>query len=320
MGSRGRRGSWMAVIALVSLPAGAWAQKEAAAPEAPAAETEAAAAVDVRVSEGVRLYESAELPEAKAVLSRALADGGLSDADTKRARRYLAAALLAGGDLSGARAVLVELFQADLTAEVSPEIFVPALVTLAEEARHEVEADHAATHPDPDPVKPPDPVPPDPGTGLATTPPDPDPGIGTPPIEVPPPEPPKASRAFALRVGVFGLSELSGPSVGAGAAIIVGYKGIELSPRLLLGEHIGGEMELAYAILAGNVQPRIGVRATYVPDAGWGGGQFVGVRVGIAGGLELTADAGVAFFDTDSEFRSFGILLNFGIGYRVMGL
>ncbi|MDF1565952.1 MAG: hypothetical protein P1V51_23150 [Deltaproteobacteria bacterium] len=299
------RGLHCLLFVLCCAPLPAWSQ-----------DTEA----DVRVSEGVRLYESAELPEAKAVLSRALEDEALPPADASRARKYLAAALLAGGDLAGARAVLVELFQADLEAEVSPGVFVPALVTLAEEARREVEADLAARPAPPVEV----PAPPvEPGPVETKEPADPAPPANTGGAATPAPAPadpatPKV-RGLSLRAGVFGLSELTGPSLGAGAAVVVGYAGVELSPRLLLGAHLGGEIELAYAFLSGDLQPRLGVRATFVPDAGWGGGQFVGLRLALTGGLELSADAGVAFFDASEDFRRFGILFNLGLAYRVVG-
>ena len=301
MGSR--EGPWALVLAfaLLAFPIAALAQGEAEAA------TDEEATSDVRVTEGIRLYESAELPEAKAVLARALAEGELSPSEANRARRYLAASLLAGGDLAGARAALVELFQADAKAEVSPEIFVPALVTLAEEAKREVDADHAAAGDTPPPVKDPPVTIPDPEE------------VKEPPVEDPVGPPAPKTRGLSLRAGIFGLSELTGSSVGAGASVTVGWRGIELSPRLLLGKHLGGELELAYAFATGSVQPRLGMRATFVPDAGWGAGQFVGLRAQITGGLELTADAGVAFFDAGSDFRTFGILLNLGVAYRVMG-
>ena len=44
------------------------------------------------------------LSEAKAVLARALEEGGLSASEATQARKYLAASLLADGDLAGARA------------------------------------------------------------------------------------------------------------------------------------------------------------------------------------------------------------------------
>lgn len=166
------------------------------------------AASDPRLESGVLAYQSGDFAAASRALQALADDRSAPAALRSEARKYLAAAAHARGQLTEAVAHLQHLFDADPQAVLDPGTFLPDLLALAEKVRSERAA---RTAPPPDPP------------AVARTTPSPTERRAEPRREPPPevvPKPKHTASAIEIREAPPAARSLKGAlSLGAGAAL-----------------------------------------------------------------------------------------------------
>jgi hypothetical protein len=269
---------------------------------------------------GVTLYERGEFARARKMLTEELNLPNLSKEDQAKGRLYLAAALFATGDKTGAATQLEQLAVLAPSFKVDPILFPPAFVTLAEKARAKAEAkrqeeerlrleaerlrleeerkareeaEALARQQQPPP----------------------------PPLDE---EPTEAGASLRLRPDVFGFVDAVGKSYGFGGGMTLGLGMVDVNARVLLGDKIGMGGEVGLLLGDGSVQPRLALRGTAVPNVGVGGGGVVGVRLGASERLTVLLDVGAEFFsispaenDTNT-YRTFVLTSTAGVGFDLL--
>ena len=273
---------------------------------------------------GVTLYERGEFARARKMLVEELNLPNLSKEDQAKGRLYLAAALFATGDKTGASAQLDQLAVLAPSFRVDPILFPPAFVTLAEKARAKAEAkrqeeerlrleaerlrleeERKAREE---------------AEALARQ------------QQPPPPddeEPPEARASLRLRPDVFGFVDAVGRSYGFGGGMTLGLGMVDVNARVLLGEKpaVGGEVGLLLG--DGSVQPRLALRGTAVPRVGVGGGGVVGLRLGASERLTVMLDVGAEYFSirpaetrpvetSRNKYRTFVLTSTAGVGFDLL--
>ncbi len=99
------------------------------------------------VAEAVRAFESAEFRASRDALVRLVDSPGITPTERQEALTYLAASEHALGDLVSTRRHLRTLYGDFPGARLDPGIFLPDLVSFAEDLRLEVERERALFHP-----------------------------------------------------------------------------------------------------------------------------------------------------------------------------
>lgn len=274
---------------------------------------------------GVTLYERGEFARARKMLTEELSLPNLSKEDQAKGRLYLAAALFATGDKTGASNQLEQLAVLAPSFKVDPILFPPGFVALAEKARAKAEAkrqeeerlrleaerlrleeerkareeaEALARQQQPEPP-PPDEEAPEPGASLR------------------------------LRPDVFGFVDAVGRSYGLGGGVTLGLGMVDVNARVLLGDELGVGGEVGLLLGNGSVQPRLALRGTAVPNVGMGGGGVVGLRLGASERLTVLLDVGAEFFSIKSPdnrpvensgktYRTFVLTSTAGVGFDLL--
>lgn len=182
-----------------------------------------------------------------------------------------------------------------LAVRVSPKV-----AALFQQARRELRIPDSPTPSSPSPPPAP-PSPPSPPVARAT-------------------EPAPTVAGIRWFAGVWGLGDVAGRSVGAGASAGVDFGGLELSARVAAGAAVGLGVQAAYRFGDGTVAPVAGLRGTVFPGpAAVGGGPLAGVRVAIGRGLYLTLDTSGEFFAAPPPNLSVAWLVTAGVAFSPGG-
>lgn len=262
---------------------------------------------------GVQLYERGKYAAARKALEEELRSNTLPQEDRVKARLYLAAALFASKAPDVARIQLEELMVTAPDVQVDPILFPPDFVAMAQEVRKQLEdqrmekerqrleaerqrleAERKAREEE-----------------FARN------------QQTPPEEPEEESpRGVRLRPELFGYVAPLGKGVGFGGAFTVAFSSVDVSARVLAGARIGVGAELGFLLGDGNVQPRVGLRATAVPQlSGFGGGAVAGVRVAASERLSLLLDVGAEYLKLSpkpedlNDYHSFVVTGSAGVGF-----
>lgn len=268
-----------------------------------------AAAAPVTLEEAVSLFEAGQYAQARDALLPIVEKEAPEQRD--KARLYLAASYHALGNDPIALEHLLELARSRPDLEVSPVLFVPEFVELAHQAEAmaaEVRARQARLA-DPTAEPTPPPVPPEaPSQRPAAR------------VESPagPPAAPTV-LPWALRVGARGLVELEGTrSVGAVVHALGSVGAFEGGVRSVLGARPTVGAELGWALPIVSVA-RVGLRGTYFPAlGGGGGGPFAGVRLPVGGRLSLGVELGLEYFFLPREYEPIALTLSAGVDYGLV--
>jgi hypothetical protein len=262
---------------------------------------------------GVQLYERGKYAAARKALEDELRSNTLTQEDRVKARLYLAAALFASKAPEVARIQLEELMVTAPDVQVDPILFPPDFVAMAQDVRKQLEqqrmekerqrleaerqrleAERKAREEE-----------------LARN--------KQPPPEEHEEEPPRGVR---LRPELFGFVAPLGKGVGVGGAFTLAFSSVDVSARVLGGANIGVGAELGFLLGEGNVQPRVGLRATAVPQlSGFGGGAVAGIRVAASERLSLLLDVGAEYLKLSpkpedmKDYRSFVLTGSAGVGF-----
>lgn len=262
---------------------------------------------------GVQLYERGRYAAARKALEEELRSNTLTKEERVKARLYLAAALFASNAPDASRIQLEELMVTAPDVQVDPILFPPDFVAMAQEVRKQaedqrmekerqrleaerqrLEAERKAREEE-----------------LARN-------------KQPPPEEPEESppRSVRLRPELFGFVAPLGKGVGIGGAFTVAFSSMDLSARVLGGANLGVGAEVGFLLGSGTVQPRVGLRATAIPQlSGFGGGAVAGVRVAASERLSLLLDAGAEYLklspkaDNPNDYHSFVVTGSAGVGF-----
>lgn len=267
---------------------------------------------------GVTLYERGEFARARKMLVEELNLPNLSKEDQAKGRLYLAAALFATGDKTGASSQLEQLAVLAPSFKIDPILFPPAFVTLAEKARAKaeakrlederlrMEAEHLRMEQERKAREE--------AEALAKQ------------QQPPPPEEDETEpgTSVQLRPDVFGFLDPVGRSYGLGGGVTLGLGMVDVNARVLLGDKVGMGGEVGLLLGDGAVQPRLALRGTAVPSVGVGGGGVVGLRLGASERLTVLLDVGAEFFsispaDGDpNTYRSFVLTSTAGVGFDLL--
>ncbi|MGC4115755.1 MAG: hypothetical protein QM765_14375 [Myxococcales bacterium] len=250
-----------------------------------------------KLDAAIDLYQSGEYSKALAALMPLVQDTDLALPQRARALAYLAAAQVGAKDLEAAKLSLRRLAKEFPDYRLSAMEFMPEIISLAGDARAELEKETAAAA-KPEPAKPDSP----PNTPTAAAP--------------AAPAAPEVERSVRVRLGAFGFSEPMAKTIGAGASAGVSISGLDLSARLLLGNHVGFGAEVGYRFLDGRLlQPRLSARFSGIPGAGaWGGGAAVGVQFAPIRQLWIGAEVGAEIFAVGKGYRPLAIPVALGVG------
>lgn len=131
-------------------------------------------------------------------------------------------------------------------------------------------------------------------------------------------ESPARESAAGLIVGVGGVSDMLGRSIGIEAHAGARVSAVDLSARVRGGAFLGVGVLAAYRIDVGRTSALLGLRADFYPSiAAIGAGGVAGARVGIAGGFGFTAMAAVeGLMVSSGQTRRFAVSLAAGIDFR----
>jgi len=265
---------------------------------------------------GVAHYERGNYARARRVLEQELRSPKLTEEERIKARLYLAASLHA---LDAKEAASVQLEELVLTApnlEVDPVLFPPSFVELAGSIRQRVEDERKRVDAERQRVE---------AERLAREEAErlareqaarpPPPPVAPQPVEPVPAE--QETGSLRLRPEVFGfVAPLGGRSFGVGGGLTFGFGGLEAGARVLLGEDLGVGAEVGMLLGSGSVQPRLGLRGTFVPgQPSYGGGAVVGLRLRPVSRLTLLVDVGAEYFSAPSGYRPFVLTSSAGIGF-----
>lgn len=268
---------------------------------------------------GVALYERGDYARARTALEQDLRSAQLSTEDRVKAQLYLAAALHALKSKEAAQRQLDELALTAPELQVDPLLFPPDFVAMAEKARKNAEAERQE---------------------LAVK------RLeeerkrleqerkrleeerraqaqGVSPPQRPPDLPPTAeeSKPVQLRPEVFGFVDPLGKSTGLGGALTLGFGGVDVNARVLVGDNMGFGAEVGLLLGSGGVQPRLALRGTAVPGAqAYGGGGVAGLRLKPTERFTFLVDMGAEYLKVQdpSEYRSFVLSGSAGVGFDLL--
>lgn len=255
-------------------------------------------------SKGVALYEQGEYAKARRALEDELRTPGLLERERATTRTYLAAALYAMGAQELATTQLEELALRHPEQQVDPDLFPPAFVELAEQARARVRADRkrieAELRDRADRER---------QDAFADT--------GTEPLA----EPVDANRS-RLRPELFAFTDpLGAKAAGVGGGLTYGAGSLEVGARVLLGDNLGAGLEAGLLFGEGWLRPRLGLRGTAIPGlSAFGGGAVAGLRMG-QGSIVVLVDVGAEYFtvpDDKPQYRNLALTASAGFGFDLL--
>ena len=128
--------------------------------------------------------------------------------------------------------------------------------------------------------------------------------------------------SFRLRPEAFGYASVLGNrSVGYGAGVSLGFKGLDASVHVLPGSDslLGLRGEVGFLFGQSAVQPRVALRITQVLGAGLGGGGVVGLRLTPTPRLTFLVDVGFEFFQVDpARYEPRVLTVSVGLGFNLL--